>query len=286
MGGITLPGVLELTAPEGEGLPVFYTLPHSGRVYPDDFSACQPMGVLRRAEDAYVDRLLETAPEAGITVLKAHFPRAYIDVNRTEDDLDPLLFAPGVVAAPGPKSALGIGLIRRLVTPEYPIYDRTLSLEEAQGRIARCYRPYHAALAETLARLKASFDAVLFIDWHSMKSRGNAATPDGEGACRADFVIGNLHGASCGAGLAEAVSEHFTAAGYTAVLNTPYAGGATLQRYAAPQDGVHGLQIEINRALYLDEEHVELKDSSGQLALVLARLVPVLRDWLAGARAR
>ena len=174
--------VLEEVKPTVEPLPILYSIPHAGRDYPEDFGSALPMEILRRAEDAYVDLLLEKAPEEGITILKALFPRAYLDVNREEDDLDPELFAPGTLATPGPKSRLGIGLLRRVVTPEYPIYDRLLSLDEIEARIENYYTPYHTALANNLASLAKSADRVLFIDFHSMKSVGNAATPDGEGS--------------------------------------------------------------------------------------------------------
>jgi N-formylglutamate amidohydrolase len=238
------------------------------------------MEILRRAEDAYVDLLLENAPDQGITVLKALFPRAYLDVNRDKDDLDPQLFAPGTRAAPGPKSRLGIGLLRRVVTPEYPIYDRLLSLDEIEARIENYYTLYHTTLANNLASLAKSADRVLFIDFHSMKSVGNAATPDGEGSKRADFVIGDYHRRSCDPDLTAAVADFLRNKGYKAAINDPYAGGTVLQRYGHPSKGVHGLQIEINRALYMDESRVTLLAGIEKLKADLAGLIPLFSAWV------
>jgi N-formylglutamate amidohydrolase len=276
--------VVEAVKPTVEQLPILYSIPHAGRDYPEDFRSALPMEILRRAEDAYVDLLLEKAPDQGITLVKALFPRAYLDVNRDEDDLDPQLLAPGTVAAPGPKSRLGIGLIRRVVTPEYPIYDRLLTLNEIEGRIERYYAPYHTALANNLARLgNSAGDKVLLIDWHSMKSVGNAATPDGEGSKRADFVIGDNRGRSCDPALTEAVADFLGNKGHQAAINDPYAGGALLQRYAHPSNGVHGLQIEINRALYMNESNLTLLAGIDKLKADLAGLIPLFSAWVAEA---
>ena len=275
--------VVEAVVPTIKPLPILYSIPHAGRDYPEDFNSALPIEILRRAEDAYVDLLLEKAPDRGIMVLKALFPRAYLDVNRDEDDLDPQLFAPGTIDSPGPKSRLGIGLLRRVVTPEYPIYDRLLTLDEVKTRIARCYTPYHAAMADNLAKLGKPSGRVLLIDWHSMKSVGNAATPDGEGSKRADFVIGDNHGRSCDPTLPKAVSDFLTHKGYVAAINNPYAGGALLKRYAQPSDGIHGLQIEINRALYMDESKLALLTRFEKLKADLACLIPLFSSWVTGA---
>lgn len=274
------PGILERIDPVGAPVPVLYTLPHSGRDYPADFNSALPPDILRRAEDAYVDRLLEGAEARGATVLKALFPRAYLDANRLEDDLDPALLPPGTAVTAGEKSKLGIGLVRRVVTPEYPIYDRLLSLDEIENRVRTYYRPYHAILREVLSGLHKSFGQAVFIDWHSMKSVGNAATPDGAGATRPDFVLGDRHGKSCAPGLTRAISDYFTTQGYRVSVNDPYAGGTTMQRYGAPEQGVHGLQIEMNRALYLDEKSVTMTDGVPALRKALSGVLPAITGFL------
>ncbi|MDA0662068.1 MAG: N-formylglutamate amidohydrolase [Proteobacteria bacterium] len=274
------PGILERIDPVGAPVPVLYTLPHSGRDYPADFNSALPPDILRRAEDAYVDRLLEGAEARGATVLKALFPRAYLDANRLEDDLDPALLPPGTPVTAGEKSKLGIGLVRRVVTPEFPIYDRLLSLDEIENRVSTYYRPYHETLGSVLSALHESFGQAVFIDWHSMKSVGNAATPDGAGATRPDFVLGDRHGKSCAPGLTRAISDYLTTQGYRVSVNDPYAGGATMQRYGAPKQGVHGLQIEMNRALYLDEKAVTMTDGVPALRKALSGVLPAITAFL------
>jgi N-formylglutamate deformylase len=275
---VIVPGVLEVVRPSAEPRPVLFDLPHSGRDYPADFGSRLPLEVLRRGEDAYVDELLADAPGHGITVLRALFPRCYVDPNRDEDDVDPALVAdaPPDTFRPSDKSLRGIGLIRREVTPEYRIYDRLLGHAEVTGRIERYHRPYHAALSKQLELLHGMFGAVCHVDWHSMKSVGNANTPDGPGARRPDLVIGDLHGGACSPALTDLVEQTLRGLGYTVSVNDPYAGGGVLRRHADPAAGIHSLQIEINRALYLDEIKVEPTDGFEGLRSDLANLSAVL----------
>ena len=254
-----LPAVYERRDPAGEPVPMVYNSPHSGRHYPADFGSALPEAVLRRAEDAYVDELIADAPGLGVATLCALFPRAYIDPNRTEDDVDPaLLAAPWPrPLAPGDKTRLGVGLIRRVVAPGLPIYARRLGTAEVERRIVRYHRPYLAALDRLVHGTRRRFGRVWHIHWHSMKARGNASTPDGAGGRRADFVLGDLHGAACAPELTEAVRSFLAQRGHRVALNQPYAGAAIPRRLADPAGGVHCLQIEINRALYLDETTVE-----------------------------
>lgn len=277
----TLRDRVAVTPASGTPLPILFASPHSGRIYPDDFGSIQPVAILRRAEDAYVDELVGGAADQGVTVVAALFPRAYLDVNRDETDLDPAIVDSPEPVQTGEKSKLGIGLVRRVVTPDYPIYDRRLPISAVQRRIELCYRPYHAALSEELGKLEAEGGRTVFVDWHSMKSAGNAATPDGPGARRPDIVIGDLRGASCSGELTRLVAAHFTQLGFSVSINAPYAGGATLRRYGRPATGVHALQIEMNRALYLDEETVEKTAGVGRLSEAILTLVPKLAVWCA-----
>jgi N-formylglutamate deformylase len=273
-------GAVEVLRPQGRVLPILFSSPHSGRNYPGDFGTIQPMSVLRRAEDAFVDDLIRASVDQGVTIVNATFPRAYLDVNREEDDLDPDLIQAGEHIQSGEKSRLGIGLIRRVVTPEFPIYDRLLSIHEVNGRIEKYYRPYHRAIADSLDRLHSLGWPVVFIDWHSMKSVGNAATPDGPGVRRPDVVIGDLFGTSCSGNLTEAVESYLRNVGLSVSVNTPYAGAATLRRYGKPDHAIHAFQIEMNREIYLNEETVELKpEGVARLTEVILGLVPVLASW-------
>ncbi|MBS0248931.1 MAG: N-formylglutamate amidohydrolase, partial [Proteobacteria bacterium] len=241
--------------PRAEAVPVVYDTPHSGRFYPPDFASGQAQTILRRAEDAYVDELIGAAPDAGIAMIEANYPRAYIDLNRDAEDIDPdMLDAPwpGDIK-PSKKSEMGLGLIRRFVTPGVAIYDRKLSVDEVRRRLDAIYRPYHRVLAEMLARTKSAFGFVWHVDWHSMKSVGNAMTPDGAGAQRPDFVVGDLDGGSAARTFTEAAIELLRRRNYKVTLNDPYKGASIVRRYGRPAEGVHTIQIEINRRLYLNE---------------------------------
>lgn len=250
-----LPAVMRLHRPCAREVPILFESPHSGRVYPADFGSSQPIERLRPAEDAHVDALLETAPGHGITVIEALFPRAYIDVNRELCDLDPALLAgpwPEPLN-PGPKTALGIGLVRRLVTPGVPIYDRRLEVAEVRRRIDAYWRPYRQCVDALVVELAARHGWLLVVQWHSMKSKGNEATPDGPGATRPDVVLGNRYHRSAERHVTECVGRLFEKHGLTVAYNAPYAGTPILERIAGLAPGVQAIQVELNRSLYLDE---------------------------------
>jgi N-formylglutamate deformylase len=242
-----------------EGEPVLlYDSPHSGRTYPPDFRTVATGAALRRGEDAYVDALLAGATAHGAAVLVANYPRCYIDLNRAEDDIDPALLAEPWPAPLNPteKSRRGLGLIRRFVTPGVPVYDGPLPVATVRQRLEQVYDPYHRQLRGLLTRLRERRGVAWFVDWHSMKSVGNAMTPDGEGARRPDMVVGDLDGRSAGPELTGRIVDGLRARGYRVALNDPYKGGTIVLRYGRPADGVHAVQVEMNRALYLDEAAV------------------------------
>jgi N-formylglutamate deformylase len=242
------------------GPPVLlYDSPHSGRHYPSDFVTKATGADLRRGEDAYVDDLLGHAPAYGVCVLEAVYPRCYIDVNREETDIDAALLAEPwpEPLTPTDKSARGLGLIRRYVVPGVEVHAHLLSVPEVRARIAHVYRPYHAALGALVEEIRGARGTVWHIDWHSMKSVGNAMTPDGAGAARPDFVVSDLEGRSASPTLTTLVVDQLRGFGYGVSVNTPYKGGTIVQLVGAPDRGVHSIQIEINRALYLDEQRVE-----------------------------
>jgi N-formylglutamate deformylase len=249
----------EVLRTPGDTVPLLFDTPHSGRFYPRDFKAAAAMGDLRRGEDAYVDELIAGAVEFGVTVLSAVFPRCYVDLNRAPDDIDPGMLQgkwPRPLA-PTEKSERGLGLIRRLVVPGIPIYDRLLPVAEVRRRLDRVYFPYHAALAELRSTLLQRHGKLWHVNWHSMKSVGNAMTPDGEGARRPDFVVGDLRGTSAYGWVTGRVVELLEGFGYRVAVNDPYAGGTILRAMGNPATGVHSIQIEVNRGLYLDELRVE-----------------------------
>ncbi len=264
-----------------------YDSPHSGRFYPLDFAEGAPRAQLRRGEDAYVDRLLAGAPNHGATVLAATYPRCYIDVNRGELDIDPSLLAepwPGELA-PTEKSARGLGLIRRFVVPGVEAQRRPLTIAEVRSRIELAYRPYHARLDELVDEVLRERGIVWHVNWHSMKSRGNTMTPDGPTAVRPDFVVSDGRGTSAAPHVTALVIETLASFGYRVALNDPYVGGMIVQRMGRPARGVHSIQVEINRALYLDEVGVMLTAGFSRLAAEIDALTRRLAEAV-GTEAR
>jgi len=267
----------EILRPAGTPRLVFDS-PHSGRFYPDEWPAKATRLELRRGEDAYVDELIRDAVGHHVVVLLANYPRCYIDLNRADDDIDAGLLAepwPGPLN-PTEKTAKGLGLIRRFVVPGVDVNARLLTVAEVRERIERIYRPYQVALDELVAEQRHRRERVLHINWHSMKSAGNAMTPDGPGVTRADFVVSDRDGTSADPALTSLVCETLEGLGYRVSRNTPYKGGNIVRRVGNPQTGVHSIQVEINRGLYLDEARVEKAAGFDALRATLGRLTEVL----------
>jgi N-formylglutamate deformylase len=271
----------DLVRPEAGAIPLLVDSPHSGTDYPDDFRPAAPRELLAQAEDSHVDRLAASAPRHGATFLAARFPRSYIDVNRALDDIDPALLDGTwpTPLNPGEKTDLGIGLIRKVATPGVPVYDRRLPVAEVQARIDRFYRPYHDALAAELDRLHAAFGEVVYIDWHSMKSVGNSATPD-PGRRRPDVVLGDRRGTACAGALTDLVAAAFRSRGYSVAVNDPYQGARLVILHGRPAEGRHALQVELNRALYMDEATREPHDGFGRLAEAVDGAIAEAAAWV------
>ena len=277
--------VLERREP-ATGAPVVLDSPHSGRLYPEDFGASAPMDALRRIEDAYVDELFADAPGLGAGLLHALFPRSYLDANRHEDEIDPLLLAEPWPRPfhPSDRAERGLGVVRRLVRPDLAVYDRKLAVAEIEARLARCHRPYHAALEAMLARAKARHGQVWHVNCHSMKALGRSRR--GQPApVREDFVLGDLDGQSCDGGFTGFVAGALRDLGYSVAVNRPFRGAEIVTRHGAPAEGRHSLQIEVNRRLYLDEEAVEPSAGFARLKRDLARLVERIAEHAAAALA-
>ncbi len=251
-----------LHQPCGQELPIVLDSPHSGRSYPEDFRFSAPRSWVRLAEDTYVEELYSGAPEIGATLIEARFPRSYIDPNRDLQDLDEALLAePWPLSLQrGPKTALGVGLVWKLVRDSagnaIPLYDRMLSVAEVQRRIALCYVPYHAAVQEALDRAHSRFGAAWHINCHSMQSVGDALSSD-PGRERADFVLGDRDATTCAPAFTAFVSATLAAKGYRVAINDPFKGVELVKKHGRPTEGRHSLQIEINRKLYMDEKTLE-----------------------------
>ena len=252
--------------------------PHSGAVYPPAFLASARLDPvsLRRSEDAFVDRLVEGAVASGMPLLRARFPRAFLDVNREPYELDPRMFEgrlPPFVNSRSVRVAGGLGTIARVVGEAQEIYARRLTVDEGIGRIDRLYKPYHAALRQLLDRARGRFGCAVLVDCHSMPSHHGAvpaASPLREDRLKADIVIGDRYGTSCHPAIAAALDDSLTARGYAVERNKPYAGGFITEHYGRPAEGRHALQVEVNRALYMDERAIRPHDAFSQVAADLA----------------
>ncbi len=274
------PRVLVQHDPAGTPVPLVFDSPHSGFDYPADFGCVAPMAVLRTGEDTHIDDLFGAAPAHGATLIAALFPRSYIDVNRDELDIDPTLLASPwpCELKPGEKTKLGMGLIRRLAQPDVPMYDRKLPVAEIQARIETCYRPYHAAVKAALDRSYGRFGAVWHLDCHSMGSVGSAMTSDGARR-RPDFVLGDRDGTTCGGEFTDTVFQWLKGRGYHVTINDPYKGVELVRRYSNPSARRNSLQIELNRALYMDEATREPNAGYAKLKSEMTALISHLAAW-------
>jgi N-formylglutamate amidohydrolase len=248
-----------LARPSEQTLPIIFASPHSGRDYPASFLALARLDAhsLRRSEDSFVDELFAAAPDHGAPLLAATFPRAYCDANREPWELDPGMFLdalPPWVNTTSARVGAGLGTIARVVASGEAIYRTKLSFAEAESRVRRCWQPFHDALAELIAETRARFGICLLIDCHSMPSHGSSGRP---GARTADFVLGDAHGTACAPGFARVAEGLLAGLGYAVRRNDPYAGGYITRHYGRPREGVHALQIEIGRDLYMDEQRIE-----------------------------
>jgi N-formylglutamate amidohydrolase len=278
-----IPGVLVRydAAPGQARLPVVFDSPHSGREYPADFGSALPVAVLRSAEDAFVDELFSAAPEHGAALLCALFPRSYFDANRAQDDIDPRLIdgAWPVPLNPGPKTELGIGLIRRAIAPGLLIYDRKLSVAEVERRIHRCWRRYHAALSGLIERAHRAHGVVWHVDCHSMKSVANGMTPDAAGTRRPDIVLGDRDGTTCEPAFTRLVKETLGRFGFEVAVNDPYKGAEIVRRYGDPSAGRHSLQIEIRRDLFMNEAMHVRNEGFARVQAAMGDLIAAVCDY-------
>lgn len=246
-------------APAGAPPPtaLVFASPHSGEVYPPDMveAARLPVETLRASEDAFVDQIIAGAPALGASVILARLARAYVDLNREPWELDPSMFdedLPDYAQGRTARVAAGLGAIPRVAGEGRPIYARKLTFAEARDRIELAHRPYHDALDRQLAAARAAHGAAILIDWHSMPAAAARGVRGRGGSC--DIVLGDRFGAACSPKLTSLVERELEGMGYRVARNAPYAGGYTTEHYGRPAKRTHALQIEINRALYMDED--------------------------------
>ena len=264
--------------PEQTLAPFLFNSPHSGRTYSSTFRQSSRLSEieLRSSEDAYIDLLFAKAPEKGVPLMAAHFPRAYLDLNREPYELDPSMFdgnLPSYVKTSGARVGSGLGTIARIVSERREIYRHRLDVAEGLDRIDRLYKPYHQALRRQLALTHVEFGYSCLIDCHSMPSR---VLRNANPSSRPDIILGDRYGTSCHASLTEAAKSIFTHLGLKVELNRPYAGGFITQHYGRPLKGLHALQIEIDRSLYMNEETMEPVAHFDELTNLFGRFTEML----------
>jgi len=269
----------ETLAPARRTSPLVFNSPHSGAFYPSDFLAASRLDAvaLRRSEDMFVDELFTGVVERGAPLLRAHFPRAFLDVNREPYELDPRMFEgrlPDHCNTRSMRVAGGLGTIARVVGEGQEIYARRLTVEEGLARIETFYGPYHRALRGLVEDTRRRFGFALLVDCHSMPSGPHLQAEGG----KADIVIGDRYGTSCASAFTDAAEEALRGLGYRVARNKPYAGGFITEHYGRPATGFHAFQIEINRALYMDERRQTKHEGFAKTAADLMRTAEALES--------
>jgi N-formylglutamate amidohydrolase len=253
--------------------PIVFNSPHSGSVYPRAFLSASRLdtAALRRSEDSFVDELVIGVVERGYPLMRAHFPRCYVDVNREPYELDPRMFEgrlPSFANTRSMRVAGGLGTVARVVGDAQEIYGQRIPVDDAIRRIEGLYKPYHRALRRLFTRVHRDFGAAVLVDCHSMPS--SAGSKDERP--RADVVLGDRYGTSCVTPVAEIIEQTLRELGYSVSRNKPYAGGFITEHYGNPAAGLHAIQLELNRALYMDERRFERSPSFAGVAADLETL--------------
>ena len=276
----------DIVEPAQVSCPLVFSSPHSGCVYPRRFLAATRLDALtlRRSEDAHVDALFASAQVLGAPLLRAHFPRAYLDVNREPYELDPRMFdgrLPGFANIRSLRVAGGLGTIARIVGEAQDIYFRRWPVEEALARIDGLYKPYHRRLHGLMQRARAEFGLSILLDCHSMPASAAAWEVSGSPPATrsADIVLGDRYGTSCDPAIIDLVDYQLRARGYMVRRNKPYAGGFITEHYGAPGNGWHAVQIEVNRGLYMDERNMQRHAGFAGLARDLGEMAQALADF-------
>jgi N-formylglutamate amidohydrolase len=259
--------------PEIPGSPVLVSVPHAGRAYSDGLlaSARLPRARLESLEDRLVDRLVWRAVEGGAAALVADSPRAEIDLNRDERELDPAMVQPRPApdsTVESPRTRGGLGLIPARIAGSGAIWRQRIAAAEVTRRVDSIHRPYHAAIEAELKAAKAQFGIAILLDCHSMPPRG--------GEDDAPVVLGDRHGASMAGALVCAAEAAARAAGFKVARNAPYAGGHITERHGRPELGIHALQLELDRSLYLAPDLRSTGPGFDRVARLIAEIAGAL----------
>src|SRR4030081_2323271 len=267
----------EILEPAETQGPVVFNSPHSGSIYPPAFlsAARLDLAQLRRSEDSFVDELFPGVVRRGFPLFRSHFPRCYVDVNREPYELDPRMFdgrLPSFANTRSMRVAGGLGTVARVVGDAQEIYDQRISVDDALRRIENLYKPYHRSLRRLFTRVHREFGAAMLIDCHSMPS----STGPKDERPRADVVLGDRYGTSCVAVVSEGIGTTLRQQGHAVSRNKPYAGGFITEHYGNPAAGLHAIQLEFNRALYMNERRFEHSAGFGRVPADLETLADCL----------
>lgn len=271
------PPPFEIAEPAIWRSPIIFNSPHSGSVYPEQFLSASRIDLagLRRSEDSFMDELIGGLTDAGFPVVRVNFPRSYVDVNREPYELDPRMFTgrlPSFANTRSMRVAGGLGTIPRVVGDGEEIYRERLGVDDALGRIELLYKPYHRALRRLIHKAHQTFGTVILVDCHSMPSTG--ISPDEPK--RPDIVIGDRYETSCAPQLPNIIDDVMRSLGYSLARNKPYAGGFITEHYGNPASGLHAVQLELNRAIYMDERRRERGPRFRQIAADFLTLADAL----------
>ena len=271
-----------VSVPDEQRVPFVFSSPHSGSHYPERFLRLARLDreAIRRSEDCHVDALFAGVVDLGSPLIYAHFPRAYLDVNREPWELDPRMFHDPVPSFANTKSARvagGLGTVPRVVGEGQNIYQGRIPVAEAIFRIEAAYKPYHARLCRLLTQTHTQFGQAVLIDCHSMPG----SVRMGESGLKPDFIVGDRFGTSASAALSSHAIATLRAMGYTVAHNRPYAGGFITEHYGRPSRGLHALQVEVNRGLYMNERTYRKTDQFDSLAADIRRFAAQLTDFAA-----
>jgi N-formylglutamate amidohydrolase len=272
----TPPYRLDMPARRSTG--VVFASPHSGARYPKAFLGRTVLDELtiRSSEDAFVDRLFAAAPAVGAPLLAAEAPRAYVDLNRGAEELDPGVVEGVRHSTHNPRISSGLGVIPRVVANGRHIYRGKLRLDEARARIDEVWHPYHAMLARLLVEARQAFGTALLIDCHSMPHE--AIDSISAGRRKPDVVLGDRFGAACAPEIVDRVEEAFARRGLRVARNAPFAGAYVTQHYGRPSRDQHVVQVEIDRALYMDEARIEPSAQFDEVRLLLQDVIADIAD--------
>src|ERR1700754_977693 len=267
----------EIEEPAAWRAPIILNAPHSGSIYPVDFLDASRIDIaaLRRSEDSFMDELIDDLSRHCFPVVRANFPASYVDVTRQPYDLDPRMFTgrlPSFANTRSMRVAGGLGTIPRVVGDGQEIYRERLSVDDALARIESLYKPYHRALRRLINKAHQTFGTVILVDCHSMPSVGVSR----DEPRRPDVVIGDRYGTSCTPLLTDTVEETMRGLGYSVGRNKPYAGGFITEHYGNPASGLHTVQLELNRAIYMDEKRRERGPRFAQVMIDFAAVADAL----------